>query len=204
MSRSCKATPKGTVEMAVYRTGTVHCSPTSNQMDNEKNIEDVPIDEGIGGGEGDWEGERSNEKSIRRRPKAEADLEPLESLLKEEKNSIFVISPGRSISFRLTKTQGRTALSANSKPGGRLNNASSPGSGDSMMANLPQAVHKSTSMPSLPEQNQKKNTLFAWESANWSLRKPDFQTLCNSAIGRPIFDGSPKPITGCRNKDALD
>lgn len=205
VSRSCKATPKGTVEMTVYRTGTIRCLPTCDQMDNENTIEDVPIAEGLGVGEGDREGERSNEKSIRRRPKTEADSEPPESLLKEEKISIFVISPGKSISFRPTKTHGQTALSANFKPGGRFKNSSSPDSGESIVADkLLGAVHKSVSMSSLPEQDQKNNTLFLWKSSNWSLRKPDFQTLYNSAIGRPIFDGSPKPITGCRNKDAVD
>ena len=42
-----------------------------------------------------------------------------------------------------------------------------------------------------------------WPTSMWSL-KPDLQALSSAAIGKPIFDGLPKPITGRKNKAALD
>ncbi|TKY64146.1 hypothetical protein E2542_SST14036 [Spatholobus suberectus] len=42
-----------------------------------------------------------------------------------------------------------------------------------------------------------------WPTSMWSL-KPDLQAFSTATIGKPIFDGLPKPITGRRNKAALD
>ncbi|KAM7272008.1 hypothetical protein ACFE04_031222 [Oxalis oulophora] len=64
------------------------------------------------------------------------------------------------------------------------------------------SVRKSSSTSSLQEQESSSNGS-VWPTSKWSL-KTDLQALSTSAIARPIFDALPKPITGRKNKAALD
>lgn len=62
-------------------------------------------------------------------------------------------------------------------------------------------VRKSSSTSNLHDQDSSISSI--WETSKWSL-KQDLQSLSVAAIGRPIFDGLPKPGTGRRNKAAID
>jgi hypothetical protein len=61
-------------------------------------------------------------------------------------------------------------------------------------------VRKSSSTSCLQDQDNCGSSSI-WPSSMW---KPDLQALSTAAIGKPIFDGLPKPITSRRNKAALD
>ncbi|RAL39999.1 hypothetical protein DM860_008139 [Cuscuta australis] len=66
-------------------------------------------------------------------------------------------------------------------------------------------VRKSSSASNLQDSDSSSSssTLASlWPTSKWSLT--DFQALSTSAITRSIFDGLPKPISGRRNKAALD
>lgn len=143
---------------------------------------------------GDGENEKSSEKAVRRRSKAE--VEPRtgtsERLLKEE-NSAGISNNTR------TKPTSRTAVQSNSESGWL--NTISVGLGDSILSDSLLGVRKSSSMSSLQEQDRS-NSTSVWPTSRWSL-KPDLQAFSSAAIARPIFDGLPKPITG-RRKTALD
>ncbi|KAE9445270.1 hypothetical protein C3L33_22832, partial [Rhododendron williamsianum] len=65
-------------------------------------------------------------------------------------------------------------------------------------------VRKSSSTSSLQDQeNGLSSSSSIWAPPKWNL-KSDLQALSTAAITRPIFDGLPKPMTGRRNKAALD
>ncbi|XP_074382798.1 uncharacterized protein LOC141724522 [Apium graveolens] len=61
-------------------------------------------------------------------------------------------------------------------------------------------VKKSLSMPSFQDSDC---TSSIWPAVNWSL-KPDLQVFSTVSITKPIFDSFPIPITGRRNKTAVD
>ncbi|XP_043716490.1 uncharacterized protein LOC122664643 [Telopea speciosissima] len=153
-------------------------------------------------GAGDHEVYRSNDKYVRRRQKAENNSPRTpEMLLKEDTSggSGFSTTSGRGLALR-PKSASRTNLAADVESGWlspvpvRL--------GDSVIADGFSGVRKSSSTPSFQEQDNN-NSSFIWPTSKWNL-KSDLQAFSAAAIARPIFDGLPKPITGRRNKAALD
>lgn len=214
-----KGKDEGT-EMAVYRTGSSghfdnglfpKASPVSHPFaslihkskslvngflhENGATDDYVPLAEA-----GEGEGEKSNEKSVRRRQKAEADsrVGMPERLLKEENSggsSGFSPATGKGLAMR-PKSASRTSTSDSES--GWL--SSIPvGLGDSIMTDGPVGVRKSSSTPSFIDQDSSSSSI--WPTSKWSL-KPDLQALSTVAITRPIFDGLPKPSR--RGKAALD
>lgn len=211
------------MEMAVYRTGSSgyfdnglfpKASPVSNPFaslihkskslvngflhENGTTDDYVPLAEAAEG-----EGEKSNEKSVRRRQKAEADsrVGTPERLLKEENSggsSGFSPATGKSLAMR-PKSASRTSLTSDSESGWL---SSIPvGLGDSIITDGPVGVRKSSSTPSFIDQDSSSSSI--WPTSKWSL-KHDLQALSSVAITRPIFDGLPKPMSGRRGKAALD
>ncbi|KAJ6760177.1 hypothetical protein OIU79_025113 [Salix purpurea] len=208
------------MEMAVYRTGSLNylndgqASPISDPF--YSNHGSINLANGFLPENGlvaeykplsvarDGEVEKSNEKSVRRRQKAEADprVGTPEKLLKEENNggsSAFSPVTGKSLAMRL-KSASRTSLTSESESG--WFNALSVGFGDSIIADGSVGVRKSSSTPSLLDQ-ENSNFSSVWPSSKWSLTS-DLQAFSTAAISIPIFDGIPKPISGRRSKAALD
>ncbi|KAL6281789.1 hypothetical protein ACE6H2_018670 [Prunus campanulata] len=152
---------------------------------------------------GNGEGEKSDEKSVRRRQKAEVDngTGTPERLLKGENSggsSGFSSSTGNGLAMR-QKSASRTVLQSDSESGWL--NSIPVGLGDSIMTDEMAVVRKSSSTSSLKDQ-ESNNTASVWPTSRWSL-KQDLQALSTATMARPIFDGLPKPITG-RWKAALD
>ncbi|CAN8256884.1 unnamed protein product [Cochlearia groenlandica] len=139
-------------------------------------------------------------KFIRRRQKSEADFTSRtpELLLKEENGSSnggFSSIAGKGLALR-SKASCRTNLSAESETGPvPISLMDAPPVPDRFCN-----VRKSLSTPSLQEPDGN-GSLSLWPSSKWSL-KPDL--LTPAAITSSIFDGLPKPLTGRRNKTALD
>ncbi|KAE9588305.1 putative LysM domain-containing protein [Lupinus albus] len=148
---------------------------------------------------GDVGGEKSDEKSVRRRQKAEVDGgdgSP-ERILKEGNSSGSsngFSSTGKPLSGR-TKSASRAVLFPESESGWL--DSIAVGLGESILTNGFSGVRKSSSAMSLREQ-ERNNSATVWPP-RWSL-KPDLQ----AAISKPIFDGLPIPITARRGKTALD
>ncbi|XP_028805558.1 uncharacterized protein LOC114760468 [Neltuma alba] len=158
----------------------------------------VPLVETWNGG-----GDKSEEKSVRRRQKSEVDsgAGTPEKLLKEENTggaSGFSPSTGKRLAMR-PKSASRTLLHSDSESGPL--DSIPVGLGESIMIDGLSTVHKSSSTSSLKEQ-EKNSSATVWPTG-WSL-KPDLQALSTAAIAKPIFDGLPIPITGRRSKTALD
>ncbi|XP_044466902.1 uncharacterized protein LOC123196831 isoform X2 [Mangifera indica] len=149
---------------------------------------------------GESEGEKSNEKSVRRRQKAEADTP--ERLLKEENgggSNGFSSVTGKGLAMR-PKSASRIALATDSESGWL--NTIPVGLGDSVITDGPVGVRKSSSTPSFQDQDSSSSSI--WPTSKWSL-KPDLQALSTAAaITRPLLNGLPKPVTGRRGKAALD
>ncbi|KAI4384126.1 hypothetical protein MLD38_009892 [Melastoma candidum] len=142
----------------------------------------------------DVDSDRRAEKFIRRRQKSEMDFLAAtpELLLKEEFSSGaggFSASAGKNLALR---SKGSRASLVNDSELGPAT-----GGVDSIIPDSATAVKKSSSTSSLQEQESSNSSRLSI----WSL-KPDLQALSTSAIGRPIFDGLPKP--GKKNKAALD
>lgn len=149
---------------------------------------------------GDAGGEKSDEKSVRRRQKAEVDNGAVtpERILKEGNSSggsNGFSSTGKPLSTR-PKSASRAVLFPESESGWL--ESLTVGLGESILTDGLSGVRKSSSASSLREQ-ERNNSATGWPNARWSL-KPDLQ----GAIGKPIFDGLPIPITGRRSKTALD
>ncbi|XP_027358190.1 uncharacterized protein LOC113867228 [Abrus precatorius] len=148
---------------------------------------------------GDGGSEKSDEKSVRRRQKAEVDngASTPEKILKEGNGSGSngFSSTGKALNMR-PKSASRAALFSESESGWL--DSIPVGLGESIFTDGLAGVRKSSSASSLREQ-EKNNSAPAWPPAIWNL-KPDLQ----AAITRPIFDGLPIPITGRRSKAALD
>lgn len=148
---------------------------------------------------GDGGSEKSDEKSVRRRQKADVDngAGTPERISKEgnSSGSNGSSSNGKAFSMR-PKSASRATLLPESESGWL--DSIPVGLGESIFTDGFSGVRKSSSASSLREQ-EKNNSATAWPTSKWSL-KPDLQ----AAISKPIFDGLPIPITGRRSKTALD
>ncbi|KAJ8548881.1 hypothetical protein K7X08_029862 [Anisodus acutangulus] len=128
-------------------------------------------------------------KLVRRRQKSETDFTRTPEMLLKEDNSNsgwFSAVTGKGLALR-PKSANRTLSGADAEA-----SSVSPipiGLGDSLLNDSASVVRKSSSTSNL--QDSDSSTL----SSLWNL-KPDFQAISTSAI--------PKPITGRRNKAALD
>uniref|UniRef100_A0A5B6ZP83 LysM domain-containing protein n=1 Tax=Davidia involucrata TaxID=16924 RepID=A0A5B6ZP83_DAVIN len=211
-----KKTASEGFEMAVYREGGAHyledgpfakTSPISNlPLSHHKKSKSVGngflpengelADEVSLAEARDVDSEKWNEKSVRRRQKSEADSTSRtpERLLKED-NSGFSAMKGKGLALRPKAASRGTDTEAG------WVNPIPIGLGDSLVADAFDGVRKSSSTSSL--QDQEGGTSSIRPTSKWSL-KTDLQALSTAAITRPIFDGLPKPITGRRNKTALD
>ncbi|XP_040998679.1 uncharacterized protein LOC121244599 isoform X2 [Juglans microcarpa x Juglans regia] len=181
-----------------------NCCQNSRNSDNGYLPENGVVTEHVPCADpGDGDGEKSDEKYVRRRSKPEVDTRggTPERLLNGENSggsSGFSVSMGKGLAMR-PKSASRTTL-VDSESGWL---SSIPVVlGDSIIADGPAAVRKSSSTSSLKDQETNTSTS-AWPTSKWSL-KTDLQALSAAAITRPIFDGLPKPICGRRNKAALD
>ncbi|KAG6672616.1 hypothetical protein I3842_16G067500 [Carya illinoinensis] len=177
-SPNFKGAAQGT-EMAVYKTE--RNSDNGYLPENGVVIEHVPRAD-----PGDGDGEKSDEKYVRRRSKPEVDTRAgtPERLLKGENSGGscgFSASTGKGLAMR-PKSASRTTL-VDSESGWL---SSIPVLlGDSIIADGLAAVSKSSSTSSLNDQETNTSTS-AWPTAKWSL-KTDLQAL-----------------SGRRNKAALD
>ncbi|KAJ0233858.1 hypothetical protein HA466_0278780 [Hirschfeldia incana] len=151
--------------------------------------------------------EPSSNKFMRRRQKSEADFSSRtpELLLKDENSSSnggFLSVAGKGLALR-SKASSRTNLAAESE-----NNNFNPvpiSLIDAPVSDSFSSVRKSSSASCLqdPDGNScnGSSSLSLWAASKWSL-KPDL--LTPAAITSSIFDGLPKPLTGRRNKTAMD
>ncbi|KAF3794971.1 hypothetical protein EJ110_NYTH04679 [Nymphaea thermarum] len=165
-----------------------------SQAENGESMEDVMVAEA-----GDNDVEKSSEKSVRRRQKADADgASPSPALiLKEENSGGFLGRFGRGLALR-PKSASKANLAGIDME--TTSNGHAHYAGDSSMANGFAGVRRSSSTSNLQESFE--NAASSWSATKWL--KPDLQALSAVAITRPIFDGLPKPISGKRNKAALD
>ncbi|KAE9586122.1 hypothetical protein Lal_00010258 [Lupinus albus] len=142
---------------------------------------------------GDAGGEKSDEKSVRRRQKADIDSEggTPERISKEGNSggSNGFSSTGKPLSGR-TKSASRAVLFPESES---WLDSIAVGLGDSILTDRFSGVRKSSSASSLREQEKNNSAATVWPP-RWSL-KPDLQAA---------IDGLPIPITCRRGKTALD
>nr|XP_043637699.1 uncharacterized protein LOC122608669 [Erigeron canadensis] len=80
--------------------------------------------------------------------------------------------------------------------------------GDSVVADTSNGVKKSSSSPSFQDSYNNNNgnnctSTSIWPTSMLNLTA-DLQALSTAAITRPIFDGLPKPMSGRKNKAAID
>ncbi|MCL7038346.1 hypothetical protein MKW94_021082 [Papaver nudicaule] len=145
------------------------------------------------------EADKSNEKAVRRRQKSEVDLSSLtpEKVLKEENNGSNGLSAGRGLALR-PKSVSRNLMSIDSDMSWL--NPFSVGLGDSLMADDFVVVKKSSSTSNLQDQESNGPSSSLWPTSGWS----DLLDQSAASITRPIFDGLPKPMSGRKNKAALD
>lgn len=145
--------------------------------------------------------DRCCEKSFRRRQKSETDFSRTHEMILKEDNSNgggFSTIAGKGLALR-PNSASRTVTAPDSEAS--LINPIPVGLGDSLVADSLDRVRKSSSASNL--QDSDSNPLASlWPTSKWSLT--DFQALSTAAITRSIFDGLPKPISGRRNKAALD
>lgn len=144
-----------------------------------------------------------NNKLVQRREKSVADFTRIPELLLREDNSSSGGLPsrtGKGLALR-PKAASRTTAATDSEPLGL--NPVAMGMGDGSHCDTSSAgVRKSSSTSCLHDQDNSGSSSI-WPTSMWSL-KPDLQVLSTAAIGKPIFDGLPKPLTGRKNKAALD
>ncbi|KAL9251602.1 LysM and putative peptidoglycan-binding domain-containing protein [Drosera capensis] len=142
-------------------------------------------------------------KIPRQHQNMEADLTSRtpEKLLKEENSAggWFSAIAGKGLALR-NKAGSRTNLATEAD--GATSSAGSAGAGDTNSADGFSVVRKSSSTSSLQDQDNG-GGISIFSASKWSL-KSDLQALSTSAIARPILDGFSKPITGRKNKAALD
>ncbi|OWM62712.1 uncharacterized protein LOC116214836 [Punica granatum] len=205
------------MEMAVYRTGNSHVyedtsppkpstirdlTPKSESLRNGF----VPEDSGVAeyGPLINFEDEGSSENSVWRHQKLEADfgLGTPEKLLKEENSggsTSFSTITGKNLDLR-RKSASRTTLVADAESS--WSSSIPNGFGDSSNHDEFVLVRKSSSSSSL--QDQEGNTSSSnTRPIKWTL-KHDFPVMSAASIAKPIFDGIPIPISGRKNKAALD
>ncbi|KAK7308398.1 hypothetical protein VNO77_42002 [Canavalia gladiata] len=143
-----------------------------------------------------------NDKLLQRRQKSVADFTRIPELLLREDNSSSGGLPsrtGKGLALR-QKAATRAAMTTDSESVG-LNHVSI-GGGDAFLNEGSSGVRKSSSTSCLQDQVNSGSSSI-WPTSVWSL-KPDLQAFSTAAIGKPIFDGLPRPLTGRRNKAALD
>ncbi|XP_061336680.1 uncharacterized protein LOC133283784 [Gastrolobium bilobum] len=144
-----------------------------------------------------------NDKHSRRRLKSEADFTKIPELVLREDNSSNGVLPskkGKGLALR-QKAVTRTAVTTDSESSG-LNPVLNGIMGDAFIAEGSSGVRKSSSTSCLQEQDNNGSSSI-WPTSMWSL-KPDLQAFSTAAIAKPIFDSLPKPITGRKNKAAID
>ncbi|CAI0443981.1 unnamed protein product [Linum tenue] len=147
---------------------------------------------------------------VRRRQKSEADFPNM--LMREENgNGSASVSAGKTGGKGLAlrpKSANRSGLiseleAAVASAGSLSPNKPAGAGGDPAdVADLVASVRKSSSTSSLNETDGSGGS-FPWPTPKWNL-KADLQALSAAAIARPIFDGLPKPLSGWRNKAAVD
>uniref|UniRef100_A0A3N7EXH3 LysM domain-containing protein n=1 Tax=Populus trichocarpa TaxID=3694 RepID=A0A3N7EXH3_POPTR len=141
--------------------------------------------------------EGESEKLVRRRQKSEADFTSIytDLLIREESTGpAFSTITGKGLALR-PKAGNRTTTDVDA--GGLTSAQTGPGD----LADGFLVVRKSSSATSLNDHDSISSSM--WPTSKWNL-KPDLQALSAAAITRPIFDGLPKPVTGRKNKTALD
>ncbi|XP_050888176.1 uncharacterized protein LOC127093309 isoform X2 [Lathyrus oleraceus] len=152
-----------------------------------------------------WElgSDKWNDKFGQRRQKSVADFTRIpELILKEDIGSSGGLPSrtGKGLALR-PKAASRTAVTNDSE-----SNGFTPVpmvTGDGFQTDSSSGVRKSSSTSCLQDQEDSSCSSSIWPSSMWNL-KPDLQALSTAAIGKPIFDGLPKPLTGRKNKAALD
>ncbi|XWS39581.1 hypothetical protein CRYUN_Cryun18bG0067600 [Craigia yunnanensis] len=211
-------------EMAVYRKGEAHyledgpfltpssssnpplklhrkCRSVANGFFDENG--EVVVDIMSAGEAKEGEPDKSNEKLIRRRQKSEADFTACtpERLLKEDNtsNGGFSTITAKGLALR-SKAASRTNSGAEAEVTGF--SPTPTGLGDGYVVDGFSLVKKSSSTSNLQDQDSCSLSSI-WPAYKWSL-KPDLQALSTVAITRPLFDGLPKPMSGRKNKAALD
>ncbi|KAK7273726.1 hypothetical protein RIF29_14787 [Crotalaria pallida] len=143
-----------------------------------------------------------SDKHVRRRQKSEADFTRIpELLLRPDKSSSGGLPSrnGKGLALR-QKATSRAAVATDSDSNG--SSLVQINVGDASLTDGSSGVRKSSSASSLHDQDSSGSSSI-WPTSRWNL-KPDLQALTTAAIRKPIFDGLPKPITGRRNKAALD
>ncbi|KAL6970115.1 hypothetical protein U1Q18_029820 [Sarracenia purpurea var. burkii] len=207
-----KTPPEG-FEMAVYRDSGSHYledGPFSNHSksksfangflpENGRLAKDTAVSQVTEGIDSDI----LNEKLLRRRQKSETDFSfrTPEKLLKEDND-------GGGFSFSAIIAKGlalrpKAAASRVDSEAGLSNPVPPLGSGDSLVGDSLNRVRKSSSTPSFQDQDNGSSSSSIWPTSRWSL-KPDLQAFSTAAITKPIFDGFQNPMTGRKNKAALD
>ena len=151
-----------------------------------------------------WElsSDKWNDKLIQRRQKSVADFTRIPELILREDNSSSGGLPsrtGKGLALR-QKATCRTAATTDSESSGFI--PVPMVAGHAFQTDFSSGVRKSSSTSCLHDQDNCCSSSI-WPSSMWNL-KPDLQALSTAAIGKPIFDGLPKPLTGRRNKAALD
>ncbi|CAN0888307.1 LysM and putative peptidoglycan-binding domain-containing protein 1 [Linum grandiflorum] len=140
-----------------------------------------------------------SDSMVRRRQKSEADFP---NMLKSEENNGVAVSAGitgKRLSLR-TKATNRSGLLTDFETVAGLSPKQATLDSEAVdPVSAAAAVRKSSSTSSLNDTD----CAFSWPSPKWSL-KADLQALSAAAIARPIFDGFPKPLSGWRNKAAVD
>ncbi|KAE8669698.1 Detected protein of confused Function [Hibiscus syriacus] len=144
------------------------------------------------------EHDKSKDKQLRRRPKSEADF--------------FAHRPAKvfddNTSGRGFSTIASKGLALRSKTGSRSNllvdnemefSPTTTGVGDGYVIHELSAVKRSTSTPCLQDPDSCTGLSSIWPASKWSL-KPDLQVLSTTSI----FDGLSNPVSGHKNKAALD
>ncbi|KAL8257983.1 hypothetical protein R6Q59_030024 [Mikania micrantha] len=130
-----------------------------------------------------------------------------EMLLKPNTTGAFSPAAGRGLALR-QKAASRTA---NDSDG--LQNMPSLKLGDSLISDAFSGVKKSSSSPSFYDSYNNSNSnsnngngtsvSSIWPTSMLNLTV-DLQALSTAAITRPIFDGLPRPMSGRKNKAAID
>ena len=148
-----------------------------------------------------WElcSDKWNDKLIQRRQKSVADFTRIPELILREDHSSscgFPSRAGNSLALR-QKAASRTAVTIDSESSSLI--PVPIVTGDGFQTDCLSGVRKSSSTSCLQDQDNCGSSSI-WPSSMWNL-KPDLQAL---STGKPIFDGLPKPLTGRRNKAALD
>ncbi|XP_054790218.1 uncharacterized protein LOC129295702 [Prosopis cineraria] len=147
----------------------------------------------------DGGGDKSDEKSVRRRQKAEVDSgsDTTDMLLKRESSAFSSTGKGQAMK---PKSASRAVLFPETESGWL--DSIPMGLGESIITDVLSGVRKSLSASSLKDQ-EKSDSATVWPTGRWNL-KSDLQALSSAAIANPIFNGLPIPISGRRNKAARD